>query len=246
MQYGGQSEANGTRCPTLAAFFADTSEWGDVLLTWLTLQAIIRMLAARIFKNMFSSRQKDPEEQGPTAPLDSSPAAARDEANRLADVLYPELKRIARARMRGERADHTLQPTALVNELYLQLLQRSDVQWTSREHFLLSASKAMSHLLVDHARARSADKRGGGWIRWEFDELATGGSCDASLSAVEVDDLLSRLAAKEPRMAEIVRLKFFLGLNTGEIGKILDIDERTVKRDWALAREWLRGHLRSG
>jgi RNA polymerase sigma factor (TIGR02999 family) len=142
--------------------------------------------------------------------------------------------------MRRERPDHTLQPTALVNELYLHLLQRPDLNWADREHFLLSASRAMHNLLIDHARARGTLKRGGGWARVDLDEP---GETAAGLDMLELAELLSVLETKEPRMADVVRLKFYVGLSVVEIAEALGIDERSVKRDWALARQWLRGHL---
>jgi RNA polymerase sigma factor (TIGR02999 family) len=178
-----------------------------------------------------------------TARLNEGVEASRESQDRLAAQLYPELKRIARARFRSERSDHTLQPTALVNELYLQLLRRSDVTWTSRKHFLLAASKAMHHLLVDHARAKRAEKRGGSWQPIEIEDPGDKAAEGSTIEALELDGLMAQLAEKEPRMAKIVELRFFGGLTLAEIGEVLGIDERTVKRDWALARAWLRGHL---
>lgn len=161
----------------------------------------------------------------------------------LAAQLYPELRRIASARMRRERPDHTLQATALVNELYVQLLQRPGVPWTDRNHFLVAASQAMHRLLVDHARARGSQKRGGGWRRIEMADEHGRPSEDATILVLELDELLSRLAKEEPRMASVVELKFFGGLTFTEIGGALGVDERTAKRDWTLARAWLRGQL---
>lgn len=191
---------------------------------------------------MKTERTFETQDHEVTARLNAGVEADRDSRDRLADQLYPELKRIARARLRNERSDHTLQPTALVNELYLQLLRRPEVTWTNRKHFLLSASKAMHHLLVDHARAKRAEKRGGGWQPIEIEDPGDKSS-DSAIEALELDELMTRLGEKEPRMAEIVELRFFGGLTLAEISEVLGIDERTVKRDWALARAWLRGHL---
>jgi len=163
----------------------------------------------------------------------------------LSAAIYPELKRIAYARMSQERSDHTWQATALINELYLRLLQKPDFAWKDRSHFLLSASQAMRHLLVDHAREKNSEKRGSGWVRTEL--------ADADMSAapspeliLDVDRVLERLARREPRMAQVVELKFFGGLTFAEIGAVVGIDERTAKRDWTLARMWLSNHLREG
>ena len=169
--------------------------------------------------------------------------ASRD---RLAALLYPDLKRIAVSRMRAERADHTLQPTALVNELYLQLLTRSGKQWNDRNHFLLVASKAMKRMLVDHARAKNARKRGGGHIQQPLEEVGDPYGRIDYVQVLEVDQLLTRLAVEEPRMASVVELRFFLGLTFNEIGEVLAIDARTAKRDWALAREWFKGQWGQG
>lgn len=160
----------------------------------------------------------------------------------LSASLYPELKRIARLRMRGERVDHTLQPTALINELYVRLLRNPDFSWKDRHHFLLAASQAMRHMLVDHAREKRSEKRGGSWVRLEMTE-AGGIPVPGSEQILEVDAVLVRLAKKEPRMARVVELKFFAGMTFDEIGEVLAIDPRTAKRDWTLARVWLSDHL---
>lgn len=163
--------------------------------------------------------------------------------DRLARLLYPELKKIARSRLQRERQGHTLQATALVSELYLHLLQKPDVKWTSRNHFLLAASQAMHRLLVDHARARKAQKRGGGINAMELEDSWIAGNGQDVLQVLEVDALLGRLAEREPRMASVVEMKFFGGLTFAEIGSVLGVDERTAKRDWTLARGWLRWQM---
>jgi RNA polymerase sigma factor (TIGR02999 family) len=115
------------------------------------------------------------------------------------------------------------------------------MQWTNRSHFLLAASQAMHRLLVDHARARRARKRGGAWRRLPLEDIADQYAGFDSVQVLEVDELLKRLAEDEPRMASVVELKFFGGLTFSEIGGVLAVDERTAKRDWALARVWFRG-----
>jgi RNA polymerase sigma-70 factor, ECF subfamily len=177
-----------------------------------------------------------------------TPGSGENESNRAftADVhsasLYSELKRIARLRMRGERSDHTLQPTALINELYVRLMRNPNFCWKDRSHFLLAASQAMRHMLVDHAREKRSEKRGGGWTRLEMTE-AGGVPAPDSEQILEVDAVLVRLAKKEPRMARVVELRFFAGMTFDEIGEVLSIDPRTAKRDWTLARVWLSDHL---
>jgi RNA polymerase sigma factor (TIGR02999 family) len=196
-------------------------------------------------KPMKKSTEQVSEQGEVTAQLNQSMRADPASRERLASLIYPELKRIASAHMRHERPDHTLQATALVNELYLQLLRRSEVAWTSRNHFLLAASQAMRRLLVDHARAKRSQKRGGaaGWL-----ELGSGFEQpieNRTIEVLQLDELITRLADREPRMATVVELKFFGGLTFQEIGAVLGADERTAKRDWTLARAWLRGQLGS-
>jgi RNA polymerase sigma factor (TIGR02999 family) len=161
----------------------------------------------------------------------------------LSAAFYPELRKIARLRMRGERTDHTLQTTALINELYVRLLRNPEFAWRDRNHFFLAASQAMRHMLVDHAREKHSEKRGGGWTRLELSEAGCLPAPDAA-QILEVDAVLVRLAKKEPRMAQVVELRFFAGMTFDEIGEVLGIDPRTAKRDWTLARVWLSDHLR--
>jgi RNA polymerase sigma-70 factor (ECF subfamily) len=161
--------------------------------------------------------------------------------DRFAEELYPELRRIAAVKLRRERADHTLQPTALVGELWLHLLRNPDTKWHDRNHFLVAASRAMHRYLVDHARARGSQKRGGQWHRStsEIENV----SSENPAEVLQIHDLLERLQEREPRMASVVEMRFFGGLTFSEISAILSVDERTVKRDWTLARAWLRGHM---
>ncbi|HYP08116.1 MAG TPA: ECF-type sigma factor [Bryobacteraceae bacterium] len=163
----------------------------------------------------------------------------------LVSHFYPDLKRIAQVRMRTERADHTLQPTALVSEFFLQLAKQEHLTWESRSHFLAMASTAMRRILIDYARAHDAGKREGSRIRIQLDDLALphrGSLYDAA----ELNELLDRLEAEEPRMAKVVDMRCFGGLTHEEIGEILGVDARTVKRDWQVARAWLFGQLRKG
>lgn len=170
---------------------------------------------------------------------DSNPEA-RDRAMTL---LYPELKRIADVQMRRERRDHTLQATGLVSEFYLHMARSTRFTARTRAHFLVLASVVMRRLLIDYARARGRDKRGGQLARVEI-ERAEIGEAAHFVDVLEIDDLLSQLAASDPRMAKIVELRFFGGLTNEEAAEALGINERTVKRDWQVARAWLYSHLR--
>jgi RNA polymerase sigma factor (TIGR02999 family) len=170
--------------------------------------------------------------------------AAEDE---LLRVLYRELHRIARRHMRGERRDHTLQPTALVNEAYVRLLRGASQTWEGRVQFLAAASATMRNILVDHARRRAAAKRGGGRVREENEteaERALGGGHSPE-RIMAIDEALSRLGRDAPRKGRIVELRFFVGFTDEEVAQALGISLRTVKRDWALAKAWLYQELRS-
>lgn len=174
--------------------------------------------------------------------LEASETSA-DARDRLITLLYPELRRIAAAHMRRERPDHTLQATALVSEFFVHMAKSAAFTPRSRSQFLMVASVVMRRLLVDHARARTAEKRGGHYVRVDI------GTADPSDSArfvdlLEIDELLSRLATSDPRMARIVELRFFGGLTNVEIADALGIHERTVKRDWQVARALLYSQLR--
>ena len=163
-------------------------------------------------------------------------------AERLLPLVYAELHRVANAYMRRERPDHTLQPTALINEAYLRLIQE-DVDWNSREHFIGFAAHVMRRVLVDYARARNADQRGGKRERVELhDQLAI--SPERLDEVSQIDEALDRLAKLNARQAKVVELRYFGGLSIEQIGATLGIAPRSVKRDWALARIWLIEELK--
>ena len=164
---------------------------------------------------------------------------ARD---RLLPIVYGELRKQAARQLRSERAGHTLQPTALVHEVYLRLAQPRRVPWESRAEFFAAAAQAMRRILVDHARKRAAAKRAGNWTRVELPaDVAIAGKNEVDLLAL--DDALDRLAALDPRHARIVELRFFGGLSVPETASVLKVSTATVKRDWALARAWLHRRL---
>ncbi len=166
-------------------------------------------------------------------------------ASRIFELVHGELRRVASDLMRRERPDHTLQPTALVNEAYLRLVDASRVEWQSRAHFFGIAARAMRQILVDHARERAAEKRGGGWQRVTLDEQLDL-SADSELDLFELDDALTRLGEMDVRMARIVELRFFGGLTVNEVAQVLEISKRTVQREWWTARMWLRRELADG
>jgi RNA polymerase sigma-70 factor (ECF subfamily) len=165
-------------------------------------------------------------------------------AENLLPLVYAELHRLAKGYMRRERPDHTLQATALINEAYLRLVGE-DIDWNSRAHFIGLAANVMRRVLVDYARARNAEQRGGGLQRVEMeDELAVSAE---QLDEVEhLDEALKKLERENPRQARVVELRYFGGLSVEQIGALLQIAPRSVKRDWALARIWLFRELRPG
>ncbi|MGB8537090.1 MAG: sigma-70 family RNA polymerase sigma factor [Acidobacteriaceae bacterium] len=158
-------------------------------------------------------------------------------SEKLFPLLYGELHRLARSYMRGERPDHTLQPTALINEAYLRLA-RDNVDWQSRQHFIGVAANVMRRLLVDHARAHNAERRSGGADRVELGEGLMV-SIERSDEVLALHDALTGLEGVDPRQAKVVELRYFGGFSVAEIGDILEMSPRSVKRHWALARIWL-------
>ncbi|HTW77910.1 MAG TPA: ECF-type sigma factor [Terracidiphilus sp.] len=161
---------------------------------------------------------------------DGDPGAA----DRLLPLIYTELHRVARAHMRRERPDHTLQPTALIHEAYLRLVGE-DVEWNSRAHFIGVAAHVMRQVLVDYARAHQAERRAGGLRRVAMrDDLAI--SPNRLDEVLSLDEALGRLASAHARRARIVELRYFGGLSVEEIADIVGVAPRSVKRDWALAR----------
>jgi RNA polymerase sigma factor (TIGR02999 family) len=161
---------------------------------------------------------------------------------RLLDVVYPELRAIAQRQLSGESEGHTLQPTALVHEAYLRLVG-AEIEWEDRRHFFAVAARAMRRVLVDHARARRREKRGGDAVLVTLDDqLAMGG--DTGIDLVALDDALNQLAAQDERKARAVELHFFAGLSYAETARALDVSPATVDRDLRLAKAWLLQRLK--
>lgn len=163
----------------------------------------------------------------------------RDE---LLTLVYDELRRVAGAQLRAERSDHTLQPTALVNEAYLRIVDQTRVQWQNRAHFFAVAARLMRRILVDHARRSGAAKRGSGVrpVRIESIEPAVAA---ADVDLVDLDSALRRLAERDERMAQVVELRYFAGLSVEETAEAMEISPATVKREWSTARAWLHREL---
>ncbi|HMP38409.1 MAG TPA: sigma-70 family RNA polymerase sigma factor [Phycisphaerales bacterium] len=174
-------------------------------------------------------------------------AGDRSDLDRLLEVVYEELRRLAQVHLRGERADHTLAATALVHEAYVRLVDQREVAWQDRAHFFAAASRIIRRILVDHARARHALKRGGRRAgdagRIELDALE---SPEDGIDVIELEDALTRLAEIDERQARIVELRYFGGLTIDQIAEVLDLGARTVDRDWRCARTWLYEALRPG
>jgi len=160
----------------------------------------------------------------------------------LAPLVEAELHRIARRHLAGERANHTLEATALVNEAYLRLIDWNQVEWQSRAHFFGVAAGLMRRILVDHARRRSYHKRGGGAVRVSVTS-ADPAVPTPEVDVIAVDEALGKLAGFDPRKCQIVELKFFGGLSEEEIAEVLHLSLRTVQREWNLARAWLYREL---
>ena len=159
----------------------------------------------------------------------------------LMPLVYDELRRLAGRYLRRERDNHSLQPTALVNEAYLRLVDQK-VEWQSRAQFYGLAARVMRNILVDHARSRQAAKRGGEQFRVSFDSDRQG-STDSGIKFLAVHEALERLAIFDAQKAQIVELRFFGGLSIEEAAEVLGIGHATVERDWKLARAWLKREL---
>ena len=158
--------------------------------------------------------------------------------------VYEELRALAARYMRNERSDHTLQPTALVHEMFLRLCEAEPVKWQDRAHFFAVAARQLRRILVNHARDRQADKRGGKRLKVEvreWDSVSTPRDEDL----LELDEALNTLEVTEPRTARVIELRFFAGLKEDEIAEAVGVSLATVKRDWTFGRAWLLARLRS-
>jgi RNA polymerase sigma factor (TIGR02999 family) len=163
----------------------------------------------------------------------------------LAPIIFRELRRVAQGHLRRERPNHTLQATALVNEVWIRLAGQPTIGWENRAHFFSVSSRLMREILVDYARRRNADKRGGAQQQITLqDHLAA--QQEHSTELLSLDQAVERLQKFDPRASRIVEMHFFGGLSFEEMGLVPGVSARTVKRDWRMARAWLRGELSAG
>ena len=160
----------------------------------------------------------------------------------LTPLVYEELRRLAHHFMVGQRPEHTLQTTALVNEAYMRLADQTKPSWQNRAHFFAVAARAMRQILVNYARSNRAQKRGGGALKVELDEVAII-SPEESKEIVDLHEALERLTALDSRKAQVVELKYFGGLNYDEMAEVLKISRVTARRDWEFAKAWLYAEL---
>lgn len=171
----------------------------------------------------------------------------RDLAGALFDEVYKDLRRLARARLAFERPGHTLQATALVHEVWLRLAAQKRAQWEGKTHFLAVAAQCMRRLLVDHARGRGRQKRGGAWTRVTLGDVveAAADQLDPA-DLLALDTALEQLAAVDARQARVVELRSFGGLTVEEVAQLLGVSKRTVEDEWTHAHAWLKRHLTQG
>ncbi len=160
----------------------------------------------------------------------------------LTPLVYEELRRLAHRHMGGERRDHTLQTTALVNEAYLRMAGQTNPSWQDRAHFFAVAARAMRQILVNYAKSQRSQKRGGGALKLELDEAAIV-SPEESKEIIDLHEALERLATLDSRKGRVVELKYFGGLNHDEIAEVLKVSTVTVRRDWVFAKAWLYAEL---
>ncbi len=175
--------------------------------------------------------------------LNDYQAGKKDALDELFPLVYGELRKLAASRMRNERGDHTLQPTALVHEAYLRLIEQHSTDWRNRAHFFGLAAEMMRRILVNHAVKNNAEKRFGNQTRLALDEIVdfTNGT---DVNLVALDEALNKLAEFDPKQAKIVELKFFGGLTSEEIAEVTGVSDSTVKREWRIAKAWLHEQLK--
>ena len=174
--------------------------------------------------------------------LQAASLGSREAVDQLLPLVYDELRGLAADYLHRERTDHTLQATAIVHEAYLRLVNQQSVGWKDRSQFFAVAAKVMRRILVDHARAHRAAKRGGGKKKTEFDDAFALFQQRAG-DLLGLDEALKRLATVDERKSRVVELRFFGGLTVEETSRVLDVPLRTVERDWTFAKAWLRGEL---
>jgi len=204
--------------------------------------------------NRAAEREPKQPVQGPGASareitrlLDAHAAGDREALDRLIPLVYDDLRQIAHNRLRSERASHTLDTTAVVHEAYLRLVDVSDPSWNGRAHFFAVSSRLIRNLLIDYARRRKADKRGGGVIKIPLSgELDAAGEEPATVDLLALDRALNALARRDRRLEQVVECRFFGGLSVRETAEVLGVSVRTVERDWTRAKAYLYRALSDG
>jgi RNA polymerase sigma factor (TIGR02999 family) len=165
-------------------------------------------------------------------------------ANRLLPIVYDELHAIAKRAFASQgTVENTIQPTMLVHDVFMKLSKKTDIEWESRAHFFAIAAKAARDLLVDHARRNQAAKRGGDWSRITLTGLGSSSTDERMIGIIDLEEALQKLGEIAPRQEQIVEMRFFGGLTTEEVARVLQVSERTVMYDWRMARAWLRDYL---
>lgn len=186
-----------------------------------------------------------PQVAGP----DGSPAEVTGQgkhaADKLLELVYEDCRRLAASYLRHEDAGHTLQPTALAHEVYMRLIEQDRVSWKGRTHFMAIAAQAMRRLLIDHARGRDRQKRGGGWQRVQLDGAQEPGveTRSSEVDVERLDKVLQELSVLDERQAKVVEMRFLAGMTVEEVAEALGVSKRTVEGDWTMARAWLRKRL---
>lgn len=186
---------------------------------------------------------REPSHNNITGQLQAWPGQETEMAEALLNLVYDELRRQAHNYLNRERAAHTLQTSALVNETYLKLVKQGNIVWESRTHFFGIAARLMRQILIDYAKTKHRAKRGGSQDNVPLEEALTIGVSETDIDLLALDEALNRLAEKETELAQVVELKFFSGLDISEIAEVLGVSKSTVKRDWAIARAWLHREL---
>lgn len=176
--------------------------------------------------------------------INKAQSGDKESLDKLLPLIYDELRRVAANQLRAERENHTLQATALVHEAYLRLLEQHEVDWQNRAHFFSIAAEMMRRILVNYAIQRNAKKRGDGITRISLDDaISFSSNNDEDLDLVSLDAALKRLAEFDETQARIVELRFFGGLTVEEVAEVMNISESTVKREWKMAKAWLKTQL---
>jgi RNA polymerase sigma-70 factor, ECF subfamily len=189
----------------------------------------------------------DPDSSDLTRLLDRVSAGDAAAADELFPLVYHELRALAGSFFRQQPSDHTLQPTALVHDAYLRLVDQTHPGWKDRAHFFAVAAKAMRQILTDHARRKHAAKRGGGGARQRItldDDVAV--TADRPIDLLSLDEAMGRLSQLDPRKGQVVELRFFGGLTNEDVANVLGVSRATVADDWTIARAWLRSELSKG